>query len=134
MIKNYLLKILDIDSDGNTTAKIIDIKSRNIQVCIPYNKQNPVIKIGDTVSALIKYKKKRIINTKILKKIYAPKTFFAQVNEISSKFIKIKKLFSDNNDYYFIKKDHPHENLNFEDILKVCEEYKPNIKNLKTCI
>ena len=24
MIKNYLLKILDIDSDGNTTAKIID--------------------------------------------------------------------------------------------------------------
>ena len=80
MIKNYLLKILDIDSDGNTTAKIIEKKLRNIEVFIPYNKQNPVIKIGDTVSSLIKYKNKRIINTKILKKIYAPKSFFAQVN------------------------------------------------------
>ena len=49
MIKNYLLKILDIDSDGNTTAKIIDKKLRNTEVFIPYNKQNPVIKIGDTV-------------------------------------------------------------------------------------
>ena len=58
MIKNYLLKILDIDSDGNTTAKIIDKKLRNTEVFIPYNKQNPVIKIGDTVSSLIKYKKK----------------------------------------------------------------------------
>ena len=81
MIKNYLLKILDIDSDGNTTAKIIDKKLRNTEVFIPHNKQNPVIKIGDTVSSLIKYKKKSIINTKILKKIYAPKPFFAQVNE-----------------------------------------------------
>ena len=54
MIKNYLLKILDIDSDGNTTAKIIDKKLRNTEVFIPYNKQNPVIKIGDTVSSLIK--------------------------------------------------------------------------------
>ena len=59
MIKNYLLKILDIDSDGNTTAKIIDKKLRNTEVFIPYNKQNPVIKIGDTVSSLIKYKKKK---------------------------------------------------------------------------
>ena len=59
MIKNYLLKILDIDSDGNTTAKIIDKKLRNAEVFIPYNKQNPVIKIGDTVSSLIKYKKKK---------------------------------------------------------------------------
>ena len=93
MIKNYLLKILDIDSDGNTTAKIIDKKLRNSEVFIPYNKQNPVIKIGDTVSSLIKYKKKSIINTKILKKIYAPKPFFAQVNEVSSKFIKINFIF-----------------------------------------
>ena len=45
MIKNYLLKILDIDSDGNTTAKVIDKKLRNTEVFIPYNKQNPVIKI-----------------------------------------------------------------------------------------
>ena len=133
MIKNYLLKILDIDSDGNTTAKIIDKKLRNTEVLIPYNKQNPVIKIGDTVSSLIKYKKKRIINTKILKKIYAPKPFFAKVNEISSKFIKIKKLFSDNNDYYFIKNDHSHENLNVGEILKASEEFKSNFKNLKTC-
>ncbi len=133
MIKNYLLKILDIDSDGNTTAKIIDKKLRNTEVFIPYNKQNPVIKIGDTVSSLIKYKKKRIVNTKILKKIYAPKSFFAQVNEISFKFIKIKKLFSENNDYYFIKNDHSHENLKVGDILKANEEFKSNIKNLKTC-
>ena len=54
MIKNYLLKILDIDSDGNTTAKIIDKKLRGTEVFIPYNKQNPVFKIGDTVSSLIK--------------------------------------------------------------------------------
>ena len=133
MIKNYLLKILDIDSDGNTTAKIIDKKLRNTEVFIPYNKQNPVIKIGDTVSSLIKYKKKSIINTKILKKIYAPKPFFAQVNEISSKFIKIKKLFSDSDDYYFIKNDHSHENLNVGEILKASEEFKSNFKNLKTC-
>ena len=59
MIKNYLLKILDIDSDGNTIAKIIDKKLKNTEVFIPYNKQNPVIKIGDTVSSLIKYKKKK---------------------------------------------------------------------------
>ncbi len=75
MIKNYLLKILDIDSDGNSTAKIIDNKLRNTEVFIPYNKQNPVIKVGDTVSSLIKYKKKKIINTKILKKIYAIQKF-----------------------------------------------------------
>ena len=111
MIKNYLLKILDIDSDGNTTAKIIDKKLRNTEVFIPYNKQNPVIKIGDTVSSLIKYKKKKIINTKILKKIYAPKSFFEQLNEISSKFIKIKKLFSDNNNYYFIKNNNFHKKI-----------------------
>jgi 5S rRNA maturation endonuclease (ribonuclease M5) len=58
MLKNYLLKILDIDSDGNIIAKIIDEKLKNIEVFIPYNKQNPAIKIGDTVSSLIKYKKK----------------------------------------------------------------------------
>ncbi len=133
MIKNYLLKILDIDSDGNTTAKIIDKKLRNTEVFIPYNKQNPVIKIGDTVSSLIKYKKKKIFNTKILKKIYVPKPFFAQVNEISSKLIKIKKLFSNNNDYYFIKNDHSHKNLNVGEILKASEEFKSNFKNLKTC-
>lgn len=133
MIKNYFLKILDIDADGNTIAKIIDKKLRNIEVFIPYNRQNPVIKIGDTVSSLIKYKNKKIINTKILKKIYAPKSFFAQVNEISSKFIKVKKLFSDNNDLYFIKKDNSQENLNVGDILKANEEFKPNIKNFKTC-
>ena len=69
MIKNYLLKILDVDSDGNTTAEIIDKKLSKTEVFIPYNKQNPAIKIGDTVSSLIKYKKKKIINTKILKKI-----------------------------------------------------------------
>ncbi len=134
MIKNYLLKILDIDTDGNTKAKIIDKKLRNIEIFIPYNKQNPVTKIGDTVSSLIKYKNKRIINTKILKKIYAPKSFFAQVNEISSNFIKIKKLFSDNNDFYFIKKIHSHENLNVGDILKANEALEPNIRNFKTCI
>ncbi len=133
MIKNYLLKILDIDSDGNSKAKIIDKKLKNIEVFIPYNKQNPVIEIGDTVSSLIKYKNKRIINTKILKKIYAPKSFFAQVNEISSKFIKIKKLFSDHNDFYFIKKDRYDENISVGDILKASEEFKPNIKNFKTC-
>ena len=133
MIKNYLLKILDIDTDGNTRAKIIDKKLRNIEVSIPYNRQNPVIEIGDTVSSLIKYKNKRIINIKILKKIYAPKSFFAQVNEISSKFIKIKKLFSDNNNFYFIKKDHSHENLNVGDILKANEGFKPNIEKFKTC-
>ena len=133
MIKNYLLKILDIDSDGNTTAKIIDKKLRNTEVFIPYNKQNPVIKIGDTVSSLIKYKKKSIVNTKILKKIYATKPFFAQINDISSKFIKIKKLFSDNDDFYFIKKDPSHENLNVGEILKASEEFKSNFKNLKTC-
>ena len=108
MIRNYLPKILDIDSYGNTTAKIIDKKLKNTEVFIPYNKQNPVIKIGDTVSSLIKYKNKKIINTKILKIIYAPKSFFAQVNDISSKFIKIKKLFSDNKNYYFLKKDNSH--------------------------
>ncbi len=133
MVKNYLLKILDIDSDGNTIAKIIDKKLKNTEVFIPYNKQNPAIKIGDTVSSLIKYKKKSIVNTKILKKIYAPKSFFAQINDISSKFIKIKKLFSDNDDFYFIKNDPSHENLNVGEILKASEEFKLNFKNLKTC-
>ncbi len=133
MIKNYLLKILDIDTDGNTTAKIIDKKLKNIKVFIPYNNQNPIIKIGDTVSSLITYKNKKIINTKILKKIYAPKSFFAQINEISSKFIKIKKLFSVNEDFYFIKKAHTHKNLKIGDILKASEDHLPNIKNLKAC-
>ncbi len=133
MIRNYLLKILDIDTDGNTKAKIIDKKLRNSEVFIPYNKQNPVIKIGDTVSSLIKYKNKRIINTKILKKIYAPKSFFAQVYEISPKFIKIKKLFSYHNDFYFIKRDHSHKSLDVGNILKANEEFKQNIKNFKTC-
>ena len=45
MIKNHLLKIIDIDTDGNTTAKIIDKKLKNIEVFIPYNRQNPIIKI-----------------------------------------------------------------------------------------
>ena len=76
MIKNYLLKILDIDSDGNTTAKIIDKKLRNTEVFIPYNKQNPVIKIGDTVSSLIKYKKKKNNKYKNFKKNLCSKTFF----------------------------------------------------------
>ena len=36
-------------------------------------------------------------------------------------------------DYYFIKNDHSHENLNVGEILKASEEFNSNFKSLKTC-
>ena len=71
MFEQHELKILDIDSDGQATAKIINFSEI---IKINFDKKNIVFKKGDIVSALIKSNKKKIIKVKVIKKlnIYSP--------------------------------------------------------------
>ena len=133
MIKNYFLKILDIDNDGNCTAQIINSKSRNKKIYIPFNSNNLTVKIGDTISSIIKYKNKKIIYTKILKKIKKSNSFFAVVTKISPDFIRIKKLFSINQQDYFIRNFSFSSDIKVEAIIKTKEIYSSKNQNFKEC-
>ena len=79
MIKSYLLKIKEIDFNGNSVANIIEPKTSIKNITIPFNKKNYVFKVGDVVSSLIKLKKERIVDIKIINKINNHKSFFVSV-------------------------------------------------------
>ncbi len=99
MFEQHQLKILDMDSDGQATAKIIN-NSKIIK--INFDKKNIVFKKGDLVSALIKTNKKKIVKIIINKKLNIYTSFFGTIIKINSKYLIVKKLSSKSEDLYTV--------------------------------
>ncbi len=103
MIKNYYLKIIKVDNDGTSLAEIYsENKNQYKQILIPFKKNNYVFKQGDVVSAIIKIKKKKIVDVTILKKINIKKSFFGIIKVITNEFLEIENLLSKDNIKYFV--------------------------------
>tara|TARA_B100002051_G_scaffold271432_1_gene306145 strand:- start:225 stop:2162 length:1938 start_codon:yes stop_codon:yes gene_type:complete len=99
MFEQHELKILDIDSDGQATAKIINFSEI---IKINFDKKNIVFNKGDIVSALIKSNKKKIIKVKVIKKLNIYSPFFVTVIKVNSQYLTVKKLSRKIDDIYAV--------------------------------
>lgn len=134
MIKSYLLKIKEIDFNGNSIANIIEPKTSIKNITIPFNKKNYVFKVGDVVSSLIKLKKERIVDIKIINKINNPKSFFVSVEEIKKEFVKLKNIFNDKNNFYIPVNKIDKQKIDIGSIIRVREAYNSKNNLFKICV
>ncbi len=132
-MKSYLLKIIKVDSNGNSIAEVLSSKVSNNLVNIPFNRNNIVFKSGDTVCALIDYTNKRINKISIIRKVNELKSFFGVVNKITEEFATLKKIHSKEENIYFIPINKLNKNqIYIGSILKVKEVQSSKNNLIKT--